>query len=260
LGKFVRHFADPTIGAVAGTVKVGNINNIITRWQALEYITSINLERTAQAYINAIMIVPGACSAWRKSAILAANGYSSSTLAEDCDLTLMVRKTGYRIIQDNEAEAYTEAPQTLRNLAKQRFRWIFGNIQAFWKHRDMIFTRQYGWLGSFVIPRTVLSLSMQLIFAPLLLFVSFGNIISGEMTVVLFYFALSNLILLFAALVGVLFARERFRHLAATPFYRLAYGPMRTFLLYSSFITALRGLHVGWNKVTRTSSVNTRGK
>ena len=258
LGNFVRHFADPKIGAVAGTVKVGNIGNMVTRWQALEYITSINIERTAQAFINAIMIVPGACSAWRKEAIVRANGYSDATLAEDCDLTLMMHKLGYKVIQDLDAEAYTEAPMTLKNLAKQRFRWIFGNIQAFWKHRDMIFSRHYGWLGLFVIPRAIISIMMQIIFAPLLLLVSLGNILSGEYMIVLVYFIISVFILLIAATIGIIFAREKYVHLLATPFYRIAYGPMRTFILYASVITAVKGLHVGWGKIARTGTVTIR--
>jgi cellulose synthase/poly-beta-1,6-N-acetylglucosamine synthase-like glycosyltransferase/peptidoglycan/xylan/chitin deacetylase (PgdA/CDA1 family) len=256
LGKFVRHFADPSVGAVAGMIKVGNINNIVSRWQALEYITSINVERSAQAYINAILIAPGACSAWRKNAVIEAGGYSGSTLAEDCDLTLSVRKAGYRVIQDNEAEAYTEAPLTLKSLAKQRFRWVFGNIQTFWKHRDMIFRRQYRWLGLFVIPRTLVSISLQLLFTPLLLVVTLSNLLAGEFKMILFYFSLSNIILLVAAIIGIIFAGERYRHLVATPFYRLAYGPMRTFLLYASIVTALKGLHVGWSKLARTGTVS----
>ena len=67
--KLVRHFADPHVGAVAGNVKVGNRNRWLTRWQALEYITSQNLEKRAFDLLNCIPVVPGALSAWRAEAI-----------------------------------------------------------------------------------------------------------------------------------------------------------------------------------------------
>ncbi len=61
----VRHFADPNVGAVAGNVKVMNRNRWLTRWQALEYITSQNLEKRAFDLLNCIPVVPGAAGAWR---------------------------------------------------------------------------------------------------------------------------------------------------------------------------------------------------
>lgn len=255
IGRLVRHFADPAIGAIAGSVKVGNIRNFITRWQALEYITSINLERTAQAYLGAIMIVPGACSAWRKAAVETAGGYSDDTLAEDCDLTLQLRKQGYRIEQDLTVEAYTESPMTLRSLAKQRFRWTFGNLQSMWKHRDMLFKKKYGWLGRFIMPKSILSILMQIIFAPLLLVVALGNVATGQLKVVMTYFVINYIILFLGMLVALMFAHERVSHMSALPLYRVIYSPLRTFLLYSSLLTALRGLQVGWNKVVRTDTV-----
>src|SRR5690606_23444647 len=88
IGRLVRHFADPKVGAVAGTVRGGNARNGLARWQALEYITSIAVERAAQAYLGAIMVVPGACGAWRRSALQAVGGFSDRTLAEDCDVAL----------------------------------------------------------------------------------------------------------------------------------------------------------------------------
>jgi len=255
LGRLAKHFYNPEVGAVAGTVKVGNIGNVITRWQALEYIISINLERTAQAYLRAIMIVPGACSAWRKEAVLAAGGYSSSTLAEDCDLTLAVRKAGYEITQDIEAIAYTESPQNLNGLAKQRFRWTFGNLQAIWKHRDLLFRREQGWLGAFILPKAVLGILLQVLFAPILLFISLGNMAAGQLLVILLYIAVAHIVLIATALIGLMLARERVSHLLATPLYRVIYSPLRTFLLYFSLLVALQGSPVGWAKVARRGTV-----
>src|SRR5262249_41070059 len=137
---------------VSGNVKVGNRNNPLTIWQAVEYITSQNFDRRAFDLLNCITVVPGAVGAWRRDAVVLAGLYSSQTLAEDTDLTFKVRRLGYRIITDNEAFAYTEAPDTLKNLSKQRFRWAYGTLQCLWKHRDAFFNRQYGAFGFVAMP------------------------------------------------------------------------------------------------------------
>ena len=67
IARLVRWFADETVGAVAGNAKVGNRINMITRWQALEYIVAQNLERRALAALGTLTVVPGAVGAWRKS-------------------------------------------------------------------------------------------------------------------------------------------------------------------------------------------------
>ena len=152
IAKLVRHFADPAIGAVSGNVKVGNRSNPLTIWQAVEYITSQNFDRRAFDLLNCITVVPGAVGAWRKDAVVLAGLYSSQTLAEDTDLTFKVRRLGYRIITDNAALAYTEAPDTIRDLAKQRFRWAFGTLQCLWKHRPVLFNPRYGAFGFVAMP------------------------------------------------------------------------------------------------------------
>jgi cellulose synthase/poly-beta-1,6-N-acetylglucosamine synthase-like glycosyltransferase len=123
---------------VAGTAKVGNRVNLVTRWQAVEYVTAQNLERRALARLDAIMVVPGAVGAWRRQALADVGGFPVDTLAEDQDLTIAVQRAGWRVANDVEAVAWTEAPQTLRALAKQRFRWAFGTLQCLWKHRGTL--------------------------------------------------------------------------------------------------------------------------
>ena len=152
IAKLLRHFSDPHIGAVAGNVKVGNRTRWLTRWQALEYITSQNMEKRAFDLLNCITVVPGALGAWRKEAIEAAGGISSNTVAEDADLTIAIRRLGWRISYDEEAIAWTEAPETPGALIRQRFRWTFGTLQSFWKHRDTLLRPKYGTLGWVALP------------------------------------------------------------------------------------------------------------
>lgn len=258
VGRLVRHFSDPEVGAVAGNVKVGNIDNMVTRWQALDYIIGIHIERNAQAFLGAVMIVPGACGAWRREAVLAAGGYSHLTLAEDFDLTLSIQRLGYKVLQDNSAYSYTEAPSTVRMLSKQRFRWMYGNVQAYWKHRDMILRRRYGWAGMFVLPSAVFNFMLPVVFVPVLFFVALENILSGNGLVVLIFFCATITIQATMATIGVILARERPSLLLAIPMTRLMYSPMRTWLMYRTVLNVLRGVAVGWNKLQRTGTVQYR--
>ena len=128
IARLARWFGDATIGAVAGNAKVGNRINLLTRWQALEYITAQNLERRALAALDCITVVPGAVGAWRRSALMKLGGFPTDTLAEDQDLTIAIQKAGYQAVFDADAVAWTEAPDTVAGLAKQRFRWSFGTL------------------------------------------------------------------------------------------------------------------------------------
>ncbi len=114
----MRHFANPRVGAVAGNVKVGNRISWLTRWQALEYVTSQNLEKRAFDLLNCIPVVPGALSAWRAEAINEAGGFSAETVAEDTDLTITIRRAGWEINYDEEAIGWTDAPETAAALVQ----------------------------------------------------------------------------------------------------------------------------------------------
>lgn len=258
LGKLVRHFADPKVGAVSGSVKVGNVINSLTLWQSLDYIIGIHVERNAQAFLDAIMIVPGACGAWRKSAITELGGYTGQTLAEDFDLTLTMQQAGYTVLQDNEAISYTESPLDVTSLMRQRFRWIFGNIQTFWKHRSMLLRRRYGWLGMYVLPTAIFNLIVPILFIPVVFVVEVENLLAGNYLVIALFFCATITLQLITATAGVLLARESLTHLLAIPLTRFVYSPLRSFLLYRSLLRAAKGSHVGWNKLQRSGTVHER--
>ncbi len=144
----VPHFANSEVGAVAGNAKVGNRVNLWTRWQALEYITSQNFERRALNVFGAVSVVPGAIGAWRVAAVRQAGGYHTDTVAEDADLTMSLLEKGWRVVNEDRALAFTEAPTTARGLMRQRFRWSFGILQAVWKHGAAMRRRsRLGWIA-----------------------------------------------------------------------------------------------------------------
>jgi cellulose synthase/poly-beta-1,6-N-acetylglucosamine synthase-like glycosyltransferase/peptidoglycan/xylan/chitin deacetylase (PgdA/CDA1 family) len=175
--KLLRHFSDPTVGAVAGNVKVGNRSRWLTRWQALEYITSQNMEKRAFDLLNCITVVPGALGAWRKKAIEDAGGITADTVAEDADLTIAIRRLGWRVTYDEEAIAWTEAPETPGALIRQRFRWTFGTLQSFWKHSETLFRPKYGTLGWIALPNIFIFQIVLPLISPLLDLLFFGSLL-----------------------------------------------------------------------------------
>jgi cellulose synthase/poly-beta-1,6-N-acetylglucosamine synthase-like glycosyltransferase/peptidoglycan/xylan/chitin deacetylase (PgdA/CDA1 family) len=253
----VAEFRSPQIGAVAGVIKVGNhARNVVTRWQALEYVTQIGLERSASALLDAVMVIPGACAAWRREAVLQAGGYSNATLAEDCDLTLMLHQHGWRVAQADHAIAYTEAPETVDALLKQRVRWMYGTLQAIWRHRSMLLRPRFGWLGMLVMPMAAVTLLVPLVFTPLIAVVLVQMLLDQGLLHVLAYFGMFSLIYGALAAVAVVLMRERPAHLLMVPLYRVIYEPLRAYLLYASLGTALRGIRLGWNKLARTAHMD----
>lgn len=270
IGELAKQFADETVGAVAGNAKVGNRLNMITRWQALEYITSQNLDRRAFAGLNAITVVPGAVGAWRREALEKAGGFESNTLAEDQDLTLRVRMLGYRIAYAEHAVAYTEAPDTFRGLAKQRFRWSFGTLQCMWKHRPALFNKKYGALGFVAMPNVWIFQILFPLVAPLMDLMFVWTLINYAMqrlehpheylasnfSEVLFYYIFFLAVDMTAAAIGFAFERgENWKLLAYLPIQRFGYRQVMYSVMVKSVKTAVKGAIVGWNKLERKATV-----
>lgn len=258
----VRRFADDvdgSLGVVAGVVRVGNRKaNILTRWQALEYVAQIGVDRAAQSMLNAIAIVPGACAAWRRSALQAAGGFRTDNLAEDADLAMTMHEFGFRVEQDDEAYAFTEAPESLDDLLKQRIRWTYGILQTMWKHRRLMFDRRHPGIGFYVLPNYLLSLLIPLGLFPLtlvMLVVAVQNdgawLLAGSFGVFVFY----QLVL---SVIAIRLMDESWSHLLVVPLYRLIFEPLRAYLLYSTAFSALKGVRVSWNRVSRTGTVDLR--
>jgi cellulose synthase/poly-beta-1,6-N-acetylglucosamine synthase-like glycosyltransferase len=266
----VQWFADPEIGAVAGNAKVGNRINTITRWQALEYITAQNLERRALAALDCITVVPGAVGAWRRSALDALGGYPAQTLAEDQDLTLALQKIGLRVVYDPRAIAWTEAPETMRGLARQRFRWAYGTLQCLWKHRDAFGRPRFGTLGLVALPQAWL---FQIIFgliSPLVdlaLLWQIGVSIldymqhkqqadTSNLVITASYYALFTLVdFASAALAFALEKKENWRLLGWLLPQRFGYRQVMYYVVVKSVLAAIRGPAVSWGKLDRKASV-----
>lgn len=247
----VRHFQDPRVAAVAGNVKVGNRVNLWTIWQSLEYIASQNFDRRAYAALNSITVVPGAIGAWRKSVVEEAGGYLSDTLAEDTDLTLRVRRLGYTLKTENNALAYTEAPENVRSLARQRFRWSFGTLQCLWKHRDVLFRRKYGALGMVALPTLWLFQMLFQAISPIVDVMILLALWAGNLHTILVYYAVFFFVDLVGSVVAVWMDGEDWRLLLWMFWQRFAYRQVMYYVIFRSIMAAFRGHHVGWGKLQR---------
>jgi poly-beta-1,6 N-acetyl-D-glucosamine synthase len=128
-----KHFADEAVGAVAGRVKVANMDKLLGKLQELEYIQGLNFCRRAEGYMSVVDTVPGPCGAFRKKVLVEVGGYDSDTFAEDCDVTLKILRHGWKVLYEPEALALTEAPEGILNLFKQRYRWTRGKLQSVYK-------------------------------------------------------------------------------------------------------------------------------
>ncbi len=251
----VRHFADETIGAVSGNARVGNRKRWITRFQSIEYIYGFNLDRRALDLLNAITVVPGAVGAWRKKLIVDLGGFGHDTLAEDTDLTLAIRRLGYTIRYEEKAVAYTEAPEDTKGLAKQRFRWAFGTLQAAWKHRDAMFVPRYGTLGFVALPSIWLFqvlLSALSPFADIYLVIS---LFSGNGGIVLTYYLAFFLLELLTGFLAYGLEGLAPWDLGLLFFQRIYYRQLMHYVLAKSLVFAMRGRLVGWGKLERRASV-----
>jgi cellulose synthase/poly-beta-1,6-N-acetylglucosamine synthase-like glycosyltransferase/peptidoglycan/xylan/chitin deacetylase (PgdA/CDA1 family)/spore germination protein YaaH len=166
VSRLVCHFADPEVGAIAGNAKVGNRVNLWTRWQALEYITSQNFERRALDLFNVVTVVPGAIGAWRTDAVRKGGCYPVNTVAEDADLTMNLLEQGYKVIYEDRALAFTEAPIDAGGLMRQRFRWSFGILQAVFKHRNAFLRNKA--MGFFALPNIAIFQILLPLVSPLI--------------------------------------------------------------------------------------------
>ena len=151
----INHFSDPDVAAVAGNVKVGNRHSLLTKLQALEYVVGINLYRRSEAFLEKVTVVPGPIGAFRASVLKEVGLFEGDTVAEDADVTYKILKAGYKTVYESRAIVYTEAPTSMTELAKQRYRWYRGGFQVLSKYKDMAFNKEYGRTGTFVVPWTI---------------------------------------------------------------------------------------------------------
>jgi len=274
ISKLIPHFEDPLVGAVAGNAKVGNRVNLWTRWQALEYITSQNFERRALDLFNVVTVVPGAIGAWRTGPVKTVGGYPINTVAEDADLTMALLELGLKVVYEDRALAFTEAPIDAQGLMRQRFRWSFGTLQAIWKHRAA-FVRNKA-MGLFALPNILIFQMLLPLVSPFIDVMFVAGIIhyfgdryfhpetasAANFQKLLVYFV--GFLLIDFVTSSIAFSLER-RHPANKGdgwllfhiwLQRFAYRQVFSIVLFKTLKRAIDGKPFNWDKLERTAKMS----
>jgi cellulose synthase/poly-beta-1,6-N-acetylglucosamine synthase-like glycosyltransferase/peptidoglycan/xylan/chitin deacetylase (PgdA/CDA1 family) len=250
--RLVQPFADPSVGAVAGNVKVGNRQSLVATWQHIEYVIGFNLDRRLYETLNCMPTVPGAIGAFRREALAQVGGVSDETLAEDTDVTMAMCRAGWRVVYEENAKAWTEAPATLEQLYRQRYRWSYGTMQAMWKHRKAL--RESGPSGRFGrvgLPFLALFGVALPMLAPVVDIMLLYGLVFWELQATVTAWLLMLALQMVTAAVAFWFDRESLRPLWRLPLQQFAYRQLMYLVLIQSAVTAMTGARLRWHKLHR---------
>jgi cellulose synthase/poly-beta-1,6-N-acetylglucosamine synthase-like glycosyltransferase/peptidoglycan/xylan/chitin deacetylase (PgdA/CDA1 family) len=251
VAKLMRHFANPRIGAVSGNVKIVNRHKLITKLQSIEYIVGLNMERRMGDLFDCITVVPGAVGAFRRAAIQRAGGFSFDTLTEDTDLTFSIKEAGYTILYDSEAIAFTEAPATIKDLLKQRFRWTFGTMQVAWKHKRSFLDHRQGTFGMIGLPYLVFFQILFPLFGPFFDLAMIFGLLSHRYSLIVTSFVVYTLLEVVTATIALKLDNEKLRTLWILIPQRILYRQLMYYVIIRSVINVLKGRLVHWGKLER---------
>ncbi|WP_327695252.1 polysaccharide deacetylase family protein [Streptomyces sp. NBC_00459] len=256
VGELVQPFGDPRVGAVAGNAKVGNKDSLIGAWQHIEYVMGFNLDRRMYDVLGCMPTIPGAVGAFRRSALKRVGGMSDDTLAEDTDITMALHRDGWRVVYAENARAWTEAPESVQQLWSQRYRWSYGTMQAIWKHRRSVIERgPSGRFGRVGLPFVSLFMVVAPLLAPLIdVFLLYGLVFGPTEKTVFAWLGVLAIQLICAAYAFRL-DREKMTHLISLPLQQILYRQLMYVVLLQSWITALTGGRLRWQKLRRTGVV-----
>lgn len=247
---------DPEVGAVSGNTKVGNRGGLLGRWQHLEYVIGFNLDRRMFDVLRCMPTVPGAIGAFRRATLDDVGGLSSDTLAEDTDLTMAVCRAGWRVVYAPEARAWTEAPASLGQLWRQRYRWCYGTMQAMWKHRGAVLERgAAGKLGRRGLPyllafQVALPLLAPVIDVSAVYSVLFAR--TPEIAAVWLGFLGVQLV---AAAYAFRLDGERLTPLWSLVAQQFVYRQLMYLVVLQSVVSAVSGLRLRWHVMRRTGDL-----
>ncbi|NMM17612.1 MAG: glycosyltransferase [Cellulomonas sp.] len=245
------HFDAPGVGAVAGNVKVGNRHLLLGRLQAFEYISSLALDRRAQAQLGVVSVVPGAAGAFRRDALVRVGGWPSRTLTEDADLTVELLAAGWKIPYESGAISWTEAPATVRELLQQRRRWSYGTTQVTELHRHRMMLRSSGRLGLIGLPWLTLSQVILPALGPVVDLFLVWLVLNGDWAIAASMLALAIAIDAAVATWALRSDGESLRFLLLLPAARFLWRPLMLFAVAGGLRSWILGRAVGWNQATR---------
>lgn len=255
LRRAVRLMEDESVGAVAGNVKVANRGKLITSLQALEYIEGLNMPRRAQGFIAAVNIVPGPVGLFRREALEEVGGYDTDTFAEDADLTLKLVAAGWKVVYEDTAIAWTEAPDRWLDLVQQRYRWTRGILQSL-KKRKSLFLKPF---PDFPLWLSVFEMGFEAVLWPIMnvyahLFFAIVALLFGAGELLLYWWILLTLLDLVAAFVTVSMEEESLGLVPYAVIYRFFFILFMDVTKTFAALEELFNLSMGWEKLRRVAT------
>jgi cellulose synthase/poly-beta-1,6-N-acetylglucosamine synthase-like glycosyltransferase len=237
--------------------------------QVIEYLRAFLMGRIGLSHYNLLLIVSGAFGVFRKDWVMECGGYKTNTVGEDMELVIRLhrmikeKKTNARIVYIPDPVCWTEAPEDIHTLRKQRTRWHRGLYESLWNHKKLIFNPKYKGIGLIAMPYFLI---IEL-FGPAIELVGYlcflGGLILGK---IYLQFSLVLLILMilygsFLSVGAVLLEEWRLRKypyvsdLTRLFFYALSetfwYRPLMTFWRFQGLLQAMRGKNLGWGEMRR---------
>jgi cellulose synthase/poly-beta-1,6-N-acetylglucosamine synthase-like glycosyltransferase/peptidoglycan/xylan/chitin deacetylase (PgdA/CDA1 family) len=259
IGRLIQPLRDPQVGAVSGNTKVANRGGLLGRWQHLEYVIGFNLDRRMFDVARCMPTVPGAIGAFRRATIHDVGGVPAQTLAEDTDLTMAVIRAGWRVVYEPTAIAWTEAPASLRQLWRQRYRWCYGTMQAMWKHRrSLTQSGAAGTLGRRGLSYLLLFQILLPLSAPMVDIYGLYGILFLPTAKVAAVWAGFMAAQLATAGYALYLDRERYGPLWSLPLQQVVYRQLMYLVVIQSAVTALLGARLPWHRITRTGAAASR--
>jgi cellulose synthase/poly-beta-1,6-N-acetylglucosamine synthase-like glycosyltransferase/peptidoglycan/xylan/chitin deacetylase (PgdA/CDA1 family) len=248
---FTKHFVDDSVGAVAGKVRTTGSSTLLDLFQTLEYAVGQNIDKRAFSTVGAVGVVPGPAGAWRKSTILELGGFSTDTLVEDQDMTLTVLRSGARVVYEDDAVAYTETPHTVKNFLKQRFRWVYGTMQCFWKHKAA-YAEPHGTVMSLVVLPNIFifNIILPLIYPFADSALLFGLFLGDWRSLILPFLLFTGFDVVYA-MWGVWREKDAWKLLLVVPLQRIVYRQLLYYSVMKGVVRAVEGTGSSWNKFTK---------
>ncbi|HBA46104.1 TPA: hypothetical protein DEQ22_02375 [Candidatus Nomurabacteria bacterium] len=172
---------DGNVMAVAPSVIVHDPRNFVQNAQRAEYNMGVYLKKML-GFLGAINVTPGPLTIFRKKVFDDLGPYSQGHNTEDMEIAYRMQKNNYKIEHCNDAYVYTNTPQTIKNLFRQRLRWIYGFINNTIDYRGVLLKRKYGNFSFFTLPMGIISIfSVSYLFSRIIY--SLGNFLYSKILV-----------------------------------------------------------------------------
>jgi hypothetical protein len=199
--------------------------------------------------------VPGASGAFRVAAVRQVGGYQSDTVVEDADLTAALQRAGWRIPYEPRAVAWTEAPECLGDVVRQRRRWSYGTVQVVAKHRRALLEPEAGNIGLVGLPWNLLTSVLLPALGPVADLWLLYLVFTGQLGVAAGVLAIAVAADLVVAALAVAADGERWSLVALSPLLRLLWRPLQLAVVIRSLRRWAVGADQQWDKVDRYDTV-----